>query len=471
MAALLPLAAVAAIRALPALQSEPLPWVAPWIAATAAVIAGLALLVAVAVTLEEGRVRELVDMAGLGMLATAFTILALHVGGMLALGVGVTAGAGAFLAGSLARQLTLNRRGARAGGIVIAAVLVEATLGGILLTTGWPVDDQMASFPLAGGALLLAVAALAGLDNADRATALGLAGSGALAMAVAGASGSELGVGSAAVAVGAAVLGWQLLGDRLHRPQVAEAEAAAVPELLLEAVPEPPTQAGEPEFDELARITRELRATLDARVAARHLIELQRVEIDRVSSVDALTGLASRWPTLDRLRTEAAEARRYEHPLAIVLLDIDGFADLNHDHGLEVGDAILREVALRLRVRMREADLVGRIGADAFLAILPHTDELGAAAFARAVLDRLIDHRIVTDRGEIGIGLSVGIALMRPGMTLSGEELLAAAEEALASARAAGGNEIAFDQLHGLARLDERAPDAEATGDVAEEPA
>lgn len=472
MAALLPLAAVAAIRALPGLQAEPLAWVVPGVAATAAIFAGLALLVAVAVTLEGGRVRDLADMAGLGMLATAFTILALHVGGMLALGLGVTAAAGAFLAGSLARQLTLNHRGARAGGIVIGAVLVEATLGGILLTTGWPVDDQMASFPLAGGSVLLGVAALAGLHKANRAMALGLAASGALALAVAGTSGSVVAVGTAAVAVAAAVLGWQLLGNRPRRPRLAEDEPEPTSELLLEAQPEPPaatTPAGEPEFDELARITRELRATLDDLVAARHLIELQRVEIDRAASVDQLTGLASRWPTLDRLRTEAAEARRYEHPLAIVLLDIDGFADLNHDHGLQVGDAILREVALRLRVRMREADLVGRIGADAYLAILPHTDELGAATFARAVLDRLVDHRIVTDRGEIGIGLSVGIGLMRPGMTLSGEELLAGAEEALTSARAAGGNRIAFDQLHGLARLEERKPEGEPTGDAAEE--
>jgi diguanylate cyclase (GGDEF)-like protein len=388
---------------------------------------------------------------------------------MLALGVGMTAAAGAFLAGSLARQLTLNRRGARAVGIVIAAVLVEATLGGILLTTGWPVDEQMASFPLAGGALLLGVTALAGLDNANRAMALGLAGSGALVLAVAGSSGPEPVIGTAAVAVAAAILGWQLLGDRLRPAHVEETEAEAMPELLLEAQPEPAAKAGEPEFDELARITRELRATLDDLVAARHLIELQRVEIDRASSIDALTGLASRWPTLDRLRTEAAEARRYQHPLAIALFDIDRFADLNHDHGLQAGDAILREVALRLRVRMREADLVGRIGADAYLAILPHTDELGAATFARAVVDRVVDHRIVTDRGEIGIGISVGIALMRPGMTLSAEELLAAAEEALASARAAGGNRIAFDQLHGLTLLDERGPDAAPSGDVAEE--
>ncbi len=140
--------------------------------------------------------------------------------------------------------------------------------------------------------------------------------------------------------------------------------------------------------------------------------------------------------------------------MAVVLFDIDAFTDLNHEHGLEAGDTILREVALRLRVRMREADAVGRIGADAFLAILPHTDEGGAASFAAAVLDRLRERQIVTARGEITVSLSIGIALMRPGMTLTGEELLTAAEEALASARAAGGNRIAFDRLHGLARLD-----------------
>jgi diguanylate cyclase (GGDEF)-like protein len=155
--------------------------------------------------------------------------------------------------------------------------------------------------------------------------------------------------------------------------------------------------------------------------------------------------------------------------VAVVLFDIDRFTDLNHEHGLDVGDAILREIALRLRLRMREADAVGRIGADAFLAILPHTDEGGAATFAQAVLDRLLERRVVTERGEIAVSTSIGIALMRPGMTLSGDELLAAAEEALASARAAGGNRIAFDRLHGLARLDERERDPATRGDEAVE--
>ena len=94
MAALLPLAALAVIRALPtALQGSPLPWVAPAIAATAAVVSGLALLVAVAVSIEDGRVRNLADAAGLGMLGTAFAVVAL--GGTENVGLGIGVGAAA----------------------------------------------------------------------------------------------------------------------------------------------------------------------------------------------------------------------------------------------------------------------------------------------------------------------------------------------------------------------------------------
>ena len=464
MAVLLPLAAVALLRVVPALQGSTVPWVAPAVAGTAAVLVGLALLVAVAATLEEGRIRDLADVAGLGMLATALAVVALDASGNLGLGIGLISAAGAFALGSLAQRRVVATRRGRAVGLVIAFILVEAGLAAILVAAGWSVQDRTAPALLTSAALLMAIAASAGLDEPARATALGIAAASTGALAIGGPSGNEALVGVSGIALAAVVLGARLLAGRLRIASVAEA-AEPTPQLP-ELTTAPP---GEPEYDELSRITRELRATLDDLVAARHLIELQRVEIDRASSTDPLTGLASRWPTLERLRIEAAEARRYAHPVAVVLFDIDGFAGLNHEHGLDAGDAILREIALRLRIRMREADAVGRIGADAFLAILPHTDEGGAAAFATAVLDRLLERRIVTERGELTVSLSIGIALMRPGMTLSGEDLLAAAEEALASARAAGGNRIAFDRLHGLARLDgERAAET-PPDDVAEE--
>ena len=442
-AALLPLAAFAVIRAISSAQSTPVSWLAPGIAATAAAMAGLALLVAGAATLDAGRVRDLGDMAGLGMLTVAFAVAALDGTAPLGLGVGVAAAAVAFAAGSSAGGRTVPSRRSRALGVAIAFLLVEACLAAVLYAGAAVSDGRMAPILLGGAAVLLAVAALAGLDEAARAAALGLAASATLAMALADPAGSERLVGPAGIAVASVVVGWSLLVHRFRRVPATQ----LAPRTALRH---------EPDYDEGSRLTRELRATLDDLASARRTVELQRAEIERATTIDPLTGLAGRGPTLERLRIEAAEARRYAHPVSVVLLDVDHFAQLNHDHGLKVGDAILREVALRLRVRVREADALGRIGSDAFLAVLPHTDEGGVATFAQAILDRLIERRFATDRGEMTVSVSIGIALMRAGMTLSEEELLAAAEEALASAKAAGGNRIAFDRLHGLARLDER---------------
>lgn len=208
--------------------------------------------------------------------------------------------------------------------------------------------------------------------------------------------------------------------------------------------------------EELDRLGRELRGTIEELVQARRTIELQRVEIERAASVDPLTGLASRSAIMQRLETEVAQARRYAHPVAVVLIDVDGMASINHEHGFEVGDGVLREVALRHRLRVRGADALGRIAGDAFLAILPHTDEGGAATFADALRRRLAQRPIGTTAGALTVTVSVGVAVMRPAEELDPDGLLTRAEEALASARAAGGDRIALDRLHGLARLEGR---------------
>ncbi|HET7686695.1 MAG TPA: diguanylate cyclase [Candidatus Limnocylindria bacterium] len=225
------------------------------------------------------------------------------------------------------------------------------------------------------------------------------------------------------------------------------------------------------EQTEAARLARELRGTIEELLDARRTVELQRAEIERASQVDAVTGVESRRALLDRLRTEAAQGRRYSHPVALVVVDVDDFAAINRTHGLAVGDAVLRELALRLRLRVREADALGRLSGDCFAAILPHTDERGAAVFADAVLRRLVARPIETAAGPVAVTVSLGVALMRPGMDLDDEGLLAAADEALASARRGGGNRIAFDRRHGLIRLDEgrRATDAADAADASVE--
>jgi diguanylate cyclase (GGDEF)-like protein len=204
------------------------------------------------------------------------------------------------------------------------------------------------------------------------------------------------------------------------------------------------------------RLGRELRGTIEELIQARRTLELQRTEIERAATVDPLTGVASRGAILERLQVEVEQARRYQHPVAVVLLDVDSFGEINSLHGIEGGDAVLREIALRVRLRVRAADAIGRSGSDGLLAILPHTDESGAATFADALRRRISQRPVSIGEVEVGVTLSIGVAVMRPGEDLDVDALMARAEEALSSARGAGGNRIALDRLHGLARLEEK---------------
>ena len=190
------------------------------------------------------------------------------------------------------------------------------------------------------------------------------------------------------------------------------------------------------------RLGRELRATIEELLQSRRTVDLQRAELARAATTDPLTGVASRAAILARLDLEFAEARRYQHPAAIVLLDVDGFGELNATHGIAVGDAILREVALRVRLRVRAADSLGRSSSDGFLALLPHTDEPGAAAFADALRRRVAQRPVRIGDTDVTVTISAGVAIIEAGDELDRDTLMACAEEALEGARRSGGNRI-----------------------------
>jgi diguanylate cyclase (GGDEF)-like protein len=451
-AVLLPLAGLAALRLASADTLSLQSWVTPTAAAIAAAFAGAALVPTAAAALHRGRIRDLADATGLAVLTVLLGALAVDRNTASAITAALVLASVVFLAGSLAGEGILVNQRARWSGTVVIFALAELSLGGILLVSGGTARIQAGQLLAPAAAVLLLASTALAITTPARATALGILTSAAVALALASPGGAGSLAGLAGLAFGATLLGWQVV----TREVLAEPEAQRPPDAP--PVPElgPARARLEPEHESESRMAHELRGTIEELIGARRLVELQRLELERTARVDRLTGLATRDTIVERLKIEAAEARRYAHPVALVLVDIDAFTALNHDHGLEVGDALLREVALRMRLRMREADALGRVGPDAFLAILPHTDERGATALAEALRGRVIDRPLVTSQGEVTVSVSIGIALMRPGMSFSDEDLLAAAEEALASARAAGGNRIAFDRLHGLARLDER---------------
>jgi diguanylate cyclase (GGDEF)-like protein len=444
-------------------------WLSVGVAGIAAAAMGVATAVALVRGLRAGDAARLAGAAGLGALAVGVAVTALRALSTPAafpnpgLAVAALIGAALLLGGRLLPDAPLRVRGARAASAVVVFAAIEVALWGAIFLD---LPEQVGPWLYAGAAALAAAAALLGRSAGE-----GLLAGGLAAFAIPRPGTVDAVAPLAAFAVSGLTLAWGAAGKidrRLAPPTGGEAAGEPPPPLLPWPLQPRAASAATPD-EEASRLARELRGTIEELLETRRTIELQRAEIARAASTDALTGVATRRVILERLRTEAAEARRYTHPLAVLLLDVDGFEAINHDHGLEVGDAVLRELALRLRLRMRAADALGRAGGDSFLAILPHTDERGATVFAEALMRRLSTRPVSSAAGDITVRVSIGVAFVRPGMTMSDEELLVAVDEALASAKAAGGNRIAFDRLHGLARLDERresAPGADDDGDV-----
>ena len=146
-------------------------------------------------------------------------------------------------------------------------------------------------------------------------------------------------------------------------------------------------------------------ALANARLHARTLVTLADAE-QRAAS-DPLTGLANHRAFHERLRDEVERARRHRRPLALALIDLDHFKDVNDRHGHQAGDEVLRETAARLRRRSRPEDLVARIGGEEFAWLLPESDALDAWKAAERARDAVAG---VPFAGGISCTVSIGIA-------------------------------------------------------------
>src|SRR5262249_650937 len=119
-------------------------------------------------------------------------------------------------------------------------------------------------------------------------------------------------------------------------------------------------------------------------------------ELDRLRATpgrDPVTGLPDARAFRERLSETLAHSRRHGVAVGVVLVDFDHFAALNRRYGRAVGDAVLREAGLLLKLTLRESDGLARLGGDAFGAILPETDAGPAARAAERVRRALEEHR------------------------------------------------------------------------------
>jgi len=163
--------------------------------------------------------------------------------------------------------------------------------------------------------------------------------------------------------------------------------------------------------------------------------------VARESVTDELTGLFNRRRFDEVLDTEVERAKRFGQPMALVLLDIDDFKQVNDTYGHQQGDIVLREVARVLRESCREIDEPARYGGEELAVVLPGTDLHGAYLLAERVrqgVEALRLPLIVSD-GEIRVTASLGVAAL-PESADDQDGLVAAADAAMYDAKRAGKN-------------------------------
>jgi len=159
---------------------------------------------------------------------------------------------------------------------------------------------------------------------------------------------------------------------------------------------------------------------------------------DELSHTDALTHLPNRRRLELDLDLEIARSLRYNRPIACIMLDVDNFKAVNDIHGHQAGDEILSEFGSAFARSLRETDTAYRYGGEEFCVLLRETDA-DAAAIVAERLRAEIANRFAGSRGSAMVTASLGVAAI-PSDAIDAKTLIAAADRALYSAKAAGRN-------------------------------
>lgn len=178
---------------------------------------------------------------------------------------------------------------------------------------------------------------------------------------------------------------------------------------------------------------------------ARDITERKKAQgkINRLVFYDPLTGLPNRRLFSDRIEIALGNAQGNHKQVAVAMLDIDDFKDINDSMGHTAGDELLVRVARKLSSAVRKTDTVARLGGDEFICLFTNIGNVdGVKKIAKKIVE-LMNEPVIIDSKKIKATISMGIALY-PGDGTTGEELVKKADIALYRIRSAGKNDYTF---------------------------
>lgn len=177
-----------------------------------------------------------------------------------------------------------------------------------------------------------------------------------------------------------------------------------------------------------------------------HTIEQAKADnarLEALAHTDPLTHLLNRRALTIRLVAELERVRRYNSPLAMLMIDIDHFKLVNDTFGHLVGDDVLRGIAMILQRSVRSVDMVARYGGEEFVVVLPETGEPGAVAFAERIRQRVEQHRFEAQRASnVKVSVSIGVSCFPGPQVDSAEDLFHRSDASLYRAKDEGRNRV-----------------------------